>query len=277
LLPVSGDGEVRWTETERRLDEEARTGRRSLARERIDALRHYKDAFRRYRKFFVDRAVHTAVAANAAERYEDGVLGSDSPTTQQLLDAFGGTAQGDEAALALAVRCLEGGSRFVAVGCGFHFFRYSHDLHADEDVAFSLYVRDAQLLAGASFALKRFGLSDKVLVVALSEMARSPFAGAHYNAAKGTDHGLIGLTTPGGMHGSSRQSVLLAHGPVKPRREAYAAEPEFGDPIGSPCITGELLGFLAECAGVEREDHPWSVSPDGAPLDADTLGRVLVS
>jgi hypothetical protein len=138
-----------------------------------------------------------------------------------------------------------------------------------------MYVRDAQVLAGISFLLTKLGLDKKVLVVALSEMARSPYQGTTYNAGSGTDHGVIGLTTPRGMHGSNRQSILLAHGPIIPGREAYPADPEYGDPIAGPCITAELLAFLAENAGVAREDHPWSASPGGAALSADNLTKAL--
>jgi hypothetical protein len=270
-LPIAGEDAVAGGALEAAIDAASRGRRASaLALAKTDRLLAYKTAFRTYRSFFLDPAVHTASDASLESRYATGLLGSASPTTRQLLEPLGGSAHGDEGALALAFRCLEGGSRFVAVGIG------GHDTHQHEDLASGLYVHDAQLLAGVSFLLKKLGLQDRVLVVALSEMARSTYAGSCYNAASGTDHGPIGLVTPKGLHGSNRQSVLLAHGPVRPGVEVYPAEPEFGDPVGEPCITAELLAFLAECAGVEREMHPWNVSPDGVPLSADALAKGLV-
>ncbi|CAN5684672.1 hypothetical protein BH11MYX4_BH11MYX4_68360 [soil metagenome] len=277
VLPASGEPNVRWVESERRLDEGARAARRSLAAQKAEALLRYKDAFRRHRGFFLDPAVHTADPTAAGQRFDKGILGSASPTTQQILEAFGGRSDGDESALALGFRCLEGGSRFVSVSLGFWARVNAHDMHDHEDEAFALYVRDAQLLAGLSFLLKRVGLAKRVLVVCLSEMARSPYAGTGYNAAGGTDHGKVGIISPRGLRGSTRQSVLLGHGPIVAGREAYAADPEYGDPVGKSCITAELLALLAECSGVERDDHPWHASPDGAPLDADALARVLVA
>ena len=277
VLPVSGEPNVRWTTSESRIDEIARATRRSLGAQKAETMLRYKDAFRRHRRFFVDPAVHTADPGASGARFTAGILGSESPTSQQIIEAFGGRTDGDEAALALAFRCLEGGSRFVSVSLGFWARVNAHDMHDHEDEAFALYVRDAQLLAGLSFLLKRVGLSKRVLVVGLSEMARSPYEGGGYNAAGGTDHGKLGIVSPRGMHGSTRQSVLLGHGPVVAGREAYPADPVHGDPIDRTCITAELLAFLAECSGVERVDHPWHASPDGAPLDADALSRALVA
>jgi hypothetical protein len=275
-LPVSGNTPLAWTDSERVSDDESRAFRSGLGATKIDMLRRYKEAFHGYRQFFLDDAIATADEAKSTARYSSGLLGDSSPTTAQLLDAFGGTGYVDEAALALAFRCLEGGSRFVAVGCGLSVLPYAHDLHTDEQGNSALYVRDAQLLAGISFLFQRFGLEKRVLVVALSEMARS-YTSTMYNAAHGTDHGHIGLSSPKGLPGSTRQTVLLAHGPIVPRREAYPADPEYGDPIGAPCITAELLAMLAECAGVERENHPWSESPDGAAVSADTLAKALIA
>ena len=277
-LPIGGSGGVGFIETETRLDEAAGARRRGLAAQKVEMLRRYKEAFRRHRSFFLDKAIHTTDPANANERLEEGLLGSGSPTNQQLIDAFGGTFDGDESALALAFRCLEGGSRFVAVSCGFSSFPMTaHDTHTNEQNAWKLYVRDAQIFAGVSFLLEKLGLAKNVLVVGLSEMARCPYAGGGFNGAGGTDHGRTGIQSPKGLYGSNRQSVLLAHGPIRPGREAYPAESELGDPAGAPCITAELLAFIADCAGVEREDHPWNVSPEGAPLDAEALARVLIA
>lgn len=275
-LPVSGSRALTWTDTERASDDVTRTLRRGLAADRMDSVRRYKEAFRSYRQFFLDDAIATADPTKASARYESGVLGARSPTNVQLLEAFGGSGYTDEAAMALAFRCLEGGSRFVAVGCGTSHQPYGHDMHNDEESDYGVYVHDAQLLAGISFLLAQCGLEKKVLVVALSEMARS-YTSTMYNKAHGTDHGHIGLTSPQGLPGSTRQSVLLAHGPIAPRREAYAADPEYGDPVGASCITAELLAMLAECAGVDRANHPWKDSPDGVALDADALGRALIA
>ena len=277
VLPAAGDANLRWAASEARIDEAARAARRSLGAQKAETLLRYKDAFRRHRRFFVDPAVHTADPTSAGQRFTAGLLGSASPTNQQMIEAFGGRTDGDEAALALAVRCLEGGSRFVSVSLGFWARVNSHDMHDHENEASALYVRDAQLLAGLSFLLKRVGLAKRVLVVGLSEMARSPYEGTGYNAAGGTDHGKLGIVSPRGMRGSTRQSVLLGHGPITAGREAYPADPVHGDPIGAPCITAELLAFLAECSEVERENHPWHTSPDGVPLDADALARVLAT
>ena len=271
-LPIAGDAAVGGASLESAIDLASRGKRSSsLAFEKADRLLAYKKAFRTYRSFFLDPAVHTTSDASLETRYGAGMLGSSSPTTRQLLEGLGGSGYADEAALALAFRCLEGGSRFVAVGIG------SHDTHQHEDLASSLYVHDAQLLAGVSFLLKKLGLQDRVLVVALSEMARSTYAGTCYNAASGTDHGPIGMVSPRGLHGSNRQSVLLGHGPIRPGVEVYPADPAFGDPVGEPCITAELLAFLAECAGVDRDAHPWSISPDGVPLSADALAKGLIA
>jgi hypothetical protein len=275
-LPVSGSLALTWTDTERASDDLSRSLRRGLAASKLDMLGRYKEAFRTYRQFFLDDAIAVADTTKGAARYESGILGALSPTNRQLRDAFGGTGYTDEAALALAFRCLEGGSRFVAVGCGTSHQPYGYDMHNDEESDSYLYVRGAQLLAGVSFLLTRCGLEKKVLVVALSEMARS-YTSTMYNAAHGTDHGHMGLRSPKGLPGSTRQSVLLAHGPVAPRREAYAADPEYGDPVETSCVTAELLAMLAECGGVEREHHPWKDSPDGAALDADTLARALLA
>lgn len=270
-LPIAGDAAVAGSGLELAVDGAYRARRSSaLAFEKADRMLAYQAAFRTYRSFFLDPAVHTS-GANLDARYEAGMLGTSSPTTLQLLEGLGGSGYVDEAALALAFRCLEGGSRFVAVGLG------AHDTHQHEDAGYGLYVHDAQLIAGVSFLLKQLGLQDRVLVVGLSEMARSTYAGTCYNAASGTDHGPIGMVTPAGLHGSNRQSVLLAHGPIRPSVEVYPADPAFGDPVGEPCITAELLAFLAECAGVEREAHPWSVSPDGVPLSADALAKGLLA
>lgn len=278
-LPASGgDAAPAWTRTEDAIDLGGRPGRRSLALGKLDLLARQKKAFHQYRDFFTDPAIAVGSHANANARYTKGVLGSASPTTTQLLEAFGGSGYGDEYGMALALRCLEGGSRFVAVGLGLAYpASYGHDTHTHEVTADGLYVHDAQILAGVTFALSKLGLDRKVLVVALSEMARSPYANGMLNAGGGTDHGVTGLTTPKGMHGSNRQSVLLAHGPVLPGREAYPADPEFGDPVGAACITGELLAMLAECAGVARTDHPWNVSPGGAALSADNLAKGLLT
>ena len=277
-LPVSaGDAPPVWTRTEDAIDLGGRSGRRSLGLGKLELLARQKKAFHRYREFFTDPAIAVSNDAHASARYAKGVLGSGSPTTTQLLEAFGGSGYGDEYGMALALRCLEGGSRFVAVGLGLSYpASYAHDTHTHEATSDALYVHDAQILAGVTYALTKLGLDRKVLVVGLSEMARSPYANGMWNEAGGTDHGLIGLTTPKGMHGSNRQSVLLAHGPIVPGREAYPADPEYGDPIGNACITGELLAMLAECAGVARTDHPWNVSPGGAPLSADALARSLL-
>lgn len=275
-LPVAGDHELTWIDTERALDAPARAPRRALAAEKLDTLTRYKEAFRSYRKFFLDPAIATSNPLHANARYGDGMLGTRSPTTRQLLDAFGGAGYRDEEVMALAFRCLEGGSRFVAVGCGAFHPPYAHDMHSDEEEGYPLYVRDAQIFAGISFLLKELGLSKKVLVVGVSEMARS-FTPTMYNGAHGTDHGHIGILSPQGLPGSTRQTVLLAHGPIVPRREAYPAEPEYGDQVGQACITAELLAMLAECAGVERENHPWRESPDGVPLNADALGHALIA
>jgi Protein of unknown function (DUF1501) len=271
-LPIAGDAAVAGGAMEAAIDAASR-GRRSsaLALAKADRFLAYKTAFRRYRSFFLDAAVHTTFAANLEARYTTGLLGAQSPTSRQLLEPLGGSGDAAEGALALAFRCLEGGSRFVAVGIG------SHDTHENEDLAYAQYVHDAQLLAGVSFLLKKLALHDRVLVVALSEMARSTYEGTFYNAAMGTDHGPSGLVTPRGLHGSNRQSVLLAHGPIRSGVEVYPADPEFGDPVGEPCITAELLAFLAECAGVERESHPWSTSPDDVPLSADALAKGLIA
>jgi hypothetical protein len=274
-LPVSGSDTLTWTGTESASDEVSRTLRRGLAANKIDLLRRYKEAFRTYRQFFLDDAIAVADPTKENARYVSGILGAGSPTNRQLLDAFGGAGYTDEGALALAFRCLEGGSRFVAVGCGTSHQPYGYDMHNDEESDYDLYVRGAQLLAGVSFLLTRCGLEKKVMVVALSEMARS-YTSTMYNAAHGTDHGHMGLRSPKGLPGSTRQSVLLAHGPIAPQREAYAADPEYGDPVEASCVTAELLAMLAECAGVERAGHPWKDSPDGAALDADALARALI-
>lgn len=268
-LPSTGGRASAGGRLEAAIDAAARNGRPALARARLDGMLSYKEALRRYGAFFLDPAIHTAGAPDA--RYEAGILGKASPTNAQLLEALGGSGDAGEAAVALALRCIEGGSRFVAVGYGWH------DFHENEDAQSSVYARDAQILAGLSFVLRQTGLADKVLLVGVSEMARSPYEGTSYNEAGGTDHGVTGLVTPKGEHGSSRQTVLLAHGPVKPGREAYPADPEYGDAVGQPCMTAELLAFLAECAGVEREDHPWSESPDGGAISADALAQALAS
>ncbi len=267
-LPVSRDASLVWSATESAIDDGARATRRSLATAKIDSMRRFKEAFRTYRRFFLDPAIDPY--GDPSARYADGLLGSASPTTQQLLEAFGGSGLDDEAKVALAFRCLEGGARFVSVGIG------SFDSHQDEASTFDRYVQDAHILAGLSYVLEKTGLAKKVLVVALSEMARSPYLGGSYNEAHGTDHGSTGLVTPKGQHGSNRQTILLAHGPIVPGREVYPADPEWGDPLGQPCITAELLALLAECAGVERGDHPWADSPDGAPLSADALAGALI-
>jgi hypothetical protein len=270
-LPISADSAPAWTITEDALDAAARPSHRSLGLGKLELLARQKRAFHQYREFFVDPAIGVASDANAQARYTKGLLGSASPTTQQLLSAFGGTGYADEYGMALAVRCLEGGARFVAVGLG------SHDTHSHETDASGVYVKDAHIMAGLSFVLQKLGLDRKVLVVAMSEMARSPYAGGMYNQANGTDHGATGLVTPRGLHGSNRQSVLLAHGPIVPGREAYPADPEYGDPLGASCITAELLAMLAECAGVPRADHPWKDSPEGVSLSADALAKVLLA
>lgn len=271
-LPIAGDDAVMGGALEAAVDQLSRArASSSLAAVKANRLLAYKTAFQRYRSFFVDPGVHISSAASLDARYAAGILGTQSPTTRQLLEGLGNSDYAAEAGLALAFRCLEGGSRFVAVGIG------GHDTHQHEDVSSSLYVHDAQLIAGVSFLLKKLGLADRVLVVALSEMARSTYAGTSYNAASGTDHGPTGIVTPRGLHGSNRQSVLLGYGPIRAGVEVYPADPDFGDPVGEPCITAELLALLAECAGVHRDSHPWSVSPDGVPLDADTLAKALVA
>lgn len=267
-LPLGAGAEIAGTGLQRAIDATAKGRRQALARGKIERLRAAADALVKYRPFFVDPAVHTASPDAAGARFEAGLLGDKSPTNAQLIEALGGNGMPDEAAIALGIRCLEGGARFVAVGIA------QHDSHENEN--FDVYVRDAQLLAGTSFLLEELGLADRVLVVALSEMARSTYRG-FYNDANGTDHGPTGLVTPKGLRGSNRQSIFLAHGPIKSGREVYTADPVWGDPVGAPCISAELLAFLAECAGVEREDHPWNQSPDGVPLDADALHRGLVA
>jgi hypothetical protein len=274
-LPVTGGGGVTWTRTEAALDEVARVPRRSLAREKIETLGRLEQAFHTYRTFLLDPAID--VLGDPDARYANGLLGKESPTTQQLLEAFGGSGYPDEGMMALAFRCIEGGSRFVAVGCSALNAGFGHDKHEAEDEAYEIYVHDAQIFAGVSFLLKKLGLSKRVLVVGLSEMARSTYSGASYNAAHGTDHGPIGMRTPKGMYGSNRQTVVIGHGPIVAGREVYPADPEYGDPLGAPCVTAELLAFLAECAGVEREDHPWAASPEGVPLSADVLAKGLVA
>lgn len=269
-LPVAGGGVLQGWRLQKALDDGARAHTQALARARVDRLRMNAEALRRYRPFFLDPAVHTGLGGEPAARYERGILGAKSPTTAQLREALGGAGAREEAALAMAFRCLEGGSRFVAAGLG------AHDTHEAEASADATYVRDGQLLAGVSFLLEKCGLADRVLVVALSEMARSTYVG-FLNAGGGTDHGPVGLVSPRGLHGSNRQTVLLAHGPVAAKREVYPADPVWGDPVGAPCVTAELLAFLAECAGVEREDHPWSEGPDGAAISADALARGLVA
>lgn len=273
-LPVAGQGDVTWTRTEAALDDAARPLRRSLAADKLDTLGRLQQAFHTYRKFLLDPAID--VLGDPDARYTSGLLGDGSPTTQQLLDAFGGSGYPDEGMMALAFRCIEGGSRFVAVGCSALNAGFGHDKHEDEDAAYGIYVHDAQIFAGISFLLKKLGLSKRVLVVGLSEMARSTYEGTVYNAAHGTDHGVIGMQTPKGMHGSNRQTVIIGHGPIAAGREVYPAEPEFGDPVGAPCITAELLAFLAECGGVATADHPWAASPEGAPLGADALAKGLL-
>jgi hypothetical protein len=275
-LPVSGGDVVPWTATEAALDASARGTRRSLAQAKVDLLTRQKQAFHQYRKFFLDPAIDVSNPDKVGAQYTDGILGTASPTTQQLTEAIGGTGYADEQIVALAMRCIEGGSRFVAMGAGLFFPNvYGHDTHSNQSAGDGMYVRDAQVLAGISFLLTKVGLDKKVLLVGLSEMARSPYQGTTYNAGNGTDHGVIGLTTPRGMHGSNRQSILLAHGPIIAGREAYPADPEFGDPIGDNAYSAELLAFLAECAGVARDDHPWSTTPGGAPISADNLTKAL--
>ena len=268
-LPTTGGRASAGGRLEAVLDAAARGQRQQQARSKVDGIVSYKQALARYGGFFLDPAIHTAGAPDA--RYDAGILGAASPTNAQLCEALGGSGYAAEAAVALAIRCIEGGSRFVAVGCGWH------DTHENEEAQSAVYVHDAQILAGISFLLQKTGLAEKVLLVGVSEMARSPYEGTSYNAGGGTDHGVIGLTTPKGNHGSSRQTVLLAHGPIKAGREAYPADPEYGDPVGEPCMTAELLALLAECAGVEREDHPWSESPDGGAISADVLAQALTS
>jgi hypothetical protein len=268
VLPLGDGTAIAGSALQRAIDGPARDRRQALARGKIDRLRAASEALVKYRPFFVDPAVHTGVSKFGAARLEAGLLGAKSPTNAQLIDALGGEMSIDSAAVALGIRCIEGGSRFVAVGIG------QHDSHEKED--FDVYVKDAQYLAGTLFVLEELGLADKVLVVALSEMARSPYEG-FYNDGGGTDHGPVGLVTPKGLRGSNRQSVFLAGGPIKGGREVYPADAEWGDPVGTSCISAELLAFLAECAGVEREDHTWNESPDGVPLDADALHRGLVA
>ncbi len=277
-LPASAsEGAPVWTRTEDAIDLGGRPARRSLALAKLELLARQKQAFHQYRDFFTDPAICVAEEAHANARYAKSLLGSASPTTTQLLEAFGGSGYGDEYGMALAIRCLEGGSRFVAVGLGLAYpASYAHDTHTHEATSDALYVHDAQILAGVTFALTKLGLDKKVLVVGMSEMARSPYANGMLNEGGGTDHGVTGLVTPKGMYGSNRQSILLAHGPVVPGREVYAADPEYGDPVGPACMTGELLAMLAECAGVARTDHPWNVSSEGAAISADALAKGLL-
>ena len=78
--------------------------RPAAALAKIDRLRAYKQAFRTYRSFFLDPAIHTASASTASARYSAGILGSASPTNVQLLEALGGSTRTNSQALASVAR-----------------------------------------------------------------------------------------------------------------------------------------------------------------------------